>query len=912
MDWNSFRGRVHYLSEQDQQRVAEAFLLGSKMHEGQVRLSGDPYFTHPVAVATMLTDMHADRDTIVAALLHDTVEDTSLTLMEITRLFNPSVAYLIDGVTRLQEDAGDPLSLDEQRIEYLRKMFLLMQRDVRIVVIKLADRLHNMQTSSFVPEEKRKNMAQETYDIYVKIADRLSMRDMQYALEELCLLTLEPEEYARLNEIRKKNRALGEKYIPQMDSALRAMFGNIDVSIGFEEKMWEKLREQLQLSVSPSISVNPINAAFVCENDDMCYKVLGMLHRLWHREILSFEDYINEPLINGYRGLHTTVILDDGTRIRCAIRTRDMQEYAHKGIAIRCFEEQNYNAIDMLPWTARIHSVSQQTEDKTEEFWNNVKSDILGEAIVVYGPSNERALLPLGSTALDAVFHLFGKRALRIVKIRANGKEINFYDHLKEGDTITADFAETVQTHVGWLRDVRTGIASSQIRQALVDVPDERKIAVGRQLLEAAVRRAGGVALEELQASYVLKEIAQLHILSLPELYRQIAESKIDPENVAALIVPDRGANLELRPKRWKLTVKSLVPVDDILMKHLQAFSFLRMVQKKSYGKHRLQFDYLLTPGQVRDLEILLASRLHGTQWTLQAVRLSRSVIGAMLVLVLLWGLDPVIAKFLLLSGITPHDLTLMRFLSFFIATFAMVFTQQHLTGNRLRPLPFFRVSLITSSLAHFFTALFTYLALESIAATAYVLLVFAGQIFTAFIAALHRHRPSWHLLLSLAVILSMIMLFARFEELPWRGMLMGAVASFTFSVYSIASRRYQRSEETIHARYPAYLLWIGVYCLMFSLTLVPFSQLHTLSLQLLADSILFAIAYNVVPYALYFECLRRTESKLLDRTLPYVCIASLISDVIIFRSFGALALSPFLLIFVWLFTLQRRDVAID
>lgn len=285
MHWNEFRSHIGHFSAREQQRVHEAFELGERKHGNQKRKSGEPYFTHPIAVADMLADAGADADTVIAALLHDTIEDTDLTLPEINEAFNGSVSMLIEGVTKLSSSdvAGQP-NMNEQ-IETLRKMFTLMEKDVRIMVIKLLDRLHNMQTAEFLPEGKRRALAQETYDIYVKIADRLCMQDIRDELEGLCLSVLHAEEFRQLTELRTRTEMLGDEVIRSMQRKIQDSPPRIEheIEMQLEPKRWESLQLQNKSQGQAISGVSDLTMVFVCVDVDACYRMLGMLHQLWRR-----------------------------------------------------------------------------------------------------------------------------------------------------------------------------------------------------------------------------------------------------------------------------------------------------------------------------------------------------------------------------------------------------------------------------------------------------------------------------------------------------------------------------------------------------------------------------------------------------------------------------------------------------
>lgn len=533
MQWNEFRAHLRHMSAKELEKIQEAYQLGAKMHGDQKRRSGEPYFNHPIAVATMLAGMGADADTIAAALLHDALEDTPLTLSQIEQQFGRTISELVDGVTKLtRADIGAKPTLNEQ-IETLRKMFQVMQKDVRIIVIKLIDRLHNMQTAEFLPEDKRHLMIKETMEVYIKIADRLSMQDIRDELKSLCLAFLEPEMHRKLSELRTENEARGERLLNTMIHKLEKERPDSlqHVTLKYEHKRWDKLQEQIEMEGMAATGVASLVIAFICNNTDDCYQMMGILHQLWQRETLSFQDYINSPMINGYKGLHTTIILEDGTRVRCKIRTKDMHEYAHKGITALCFKGEPRELLEYLPWTQRISPLAKATENRSEEFWRSLQSDVLGESIIIHSASDETVLVPQNATALDGAFYLFGDRALRIETLMLNGKIVPFHSPLSYADSIEAYFASHVTTSHEWLNWVKTGIATAKIRTALGAQLSVKKPEQGRLLLQQEFDRysAGDVQRRLRHATHLLP---LYNIKNIEDLFVLVAEGTIDPSDV--------------------------------------------------------------------------------------------------------------------------------------------------------------------------------------------------------------------------------------------------------------------------------------------------------------------------------------------------------------------------------------------
>jgi len=897
MDWDDFSSAIAYLPAQEQDVVRRAFDMGKSAHEGQKRQSGEPYFTHPIAVAVILAGMGADSDTIVAGLLHDTVEDTPLTLEQIEEKFGPVVATLIDGVTKLNEqDIAHHPSMNEQ-IETLRKMFTLMQKDVRIMVIKLADRLHNMQTLSFRSPEKQQSVAKETFDIYAKIADRLGMRDMQDALEGLCIQILEPELFPILAELRQDNKNQSGPTIDSIRGRLAGNFADVPVRIEFKDKHWNDLRIQYELGGSIATGVSGLNLAFVCKDIPGCYRVLGCLHQLWEREVNSFEDFINLPQINGYKAIHTTIIMEDGMRVLCKIRTEEMNEYASKGISMYSFKRGAANFLDLLPWTKNISPLSEDTKNKSDEFWENLKSDILDESIVIHG-DHKTILVPQGATVLDAVFYLFGREGIYAKETLINGQHQPFYHALERSNTISVVLGDEPLVQLQWLQYVNTGIAAAIIRQELVKAPVETKQSVGKMLLDMAIKERGNIGLDELAHSVLKIQLLKHGLASMQELFQDIAEGKIDANQIAQNIFASREGKKKSRATVWTLKIDAPDSSRPQLERAIGSspFNYLHFRKKKN-GLH-IVMRYLFTDEQARAMQALVGTILPHEQWSFAKTRTSQNLLTAIIILIILWGLDPVFARYLLTHDILPADLTIIRFITFFTASLLVYGTQMTFGRNKLRPLSPFQPTLVFSGISLFATAFFTYATLRSTSAAMYILFIVAGLFVSNLIHTYSKKLPMKVPLLSIGFILAGIAGLGYLEQVSASGLLNASAASFGFALYSELSRKYQQ-QSGFHARYPAFMFWVSAICLLLSFGMASFMDYTIPSPVALTEAVLFAIVFAVIPYLLYFEAIRRAETKLLDYSLPFVCFSTLAGEMILNRSVLPLLVAPIILIFI-------------
>lgn len=886
-------------------RVEQAFALGATMHAGQTRKSGEPYFNHPIAVADMLADLRADPDTIIAALLHDTVEDTPLTLEEIGAKFGAPVAELIDGLTKLSADELSP-QLDEQA-ESLRKIFRLMQADVRIMVIKLYDRLHNMQTVEFLSEKRKIGLANETLEVYVRIADRLCMQDLRDELEALCLAVLEPQHYPQLSAARLESEQQGQRTILELRRYLQSAhpFFSKDVDVLFEHQTWKQLRTQIETEGrTVANNVSDVVAVFACPNVEKCYETLGVLHRAWPRVTLSFEDFINAPSINGYRGLHTTIILPSGTRVRCKIRTHDMHDYARRGVTTLCFTQKS-GVLELLSWTKSISPLADSTEGKSDSFFESLKSEILGESIIVYGPGDESVQLPKGSTALDGMVQLFPDRALKLQTILVNGKEVPFSTPLTQAAALNATYADHNTVQRDWLQSVQTHVAAASIRDALVRQSEQKKTEVGKRLLQEAMTERKRGFLEEFDERQLKRRLELIGETSLQNVYIAIAEGRLEASEAYDAIFgtrSDSGTHLQKTLVRYTIDMSDLQAMDGVNhchRKHGAALDSIRYVRTRN-GEAQVVVRGRFTGEQLlaftRELTLAGARRITCGKRSLQPLALVAMVI-------VLWGLDPVIANVLLhTGGISPADLTAMRFVMFFAASVLTYAGHKLFSRMAFKPLWPLQPSLVAAGVMLFLTALLSYTTLQHIPATQYIVFIIGGLGVAAAWRRIRSPQPSWPALVLLAMLLLSVGVLMATQGFTWNTVITAAGSSIGFALYSEFSRRYQQQEALIHARYPAFVLWLSIIAMILTLPLIAAAKpaFWLLSPRLLLLAAGFALVFTFLPYVLFFECMRKTDEKQLDRLLPLVFIITLVGELAATRSLLGLAAVPSMLVFLW------------
>lgn len=449
----------------DESRVRDAFFLASELHKDQMRKTGEPYISHPLAVAFYLAEYGADEDTIIAALLHDTVEDTHLTQKELETRFGKEVAQLVRGVTKISEGALRQKKDLDQKIESFRRWFQIMQEDIRVAIIKLFDRLHNLETlEGHKNLQKRKGIAFESIFIYSRIAKKLSINRLADRLVEISFPYAFPKITEIFNDILKKREQVAKKIEKDIQQQL----------FSFDEK--KRIQDVRYLPV-PLIKMKRgeiqkkkdisriIAHTFVLTTKTIedCYFVLYLIHSLWKTKDYSFVDRINSPSASGAQELRTTVLYREGINVSFNIRTREMDEYHDKGVTLFCF--QNKGIEKNLLWIQYLEYVTSIDKENSQMFFDKLQNDVLGPSMVVYTDVDERVLLPTNSTILDAAFYLFGKQAVNLEKAYINGVSTTLGKRVHEKDTLRFELKKEKMIKEDWIKHANTALALSMIKK---------------------------------------------------------------------------------------------------------------------------------------------------------------------------------------------------------------------------------------------------------------------------------------------------------------------------------------------------------------------------------------------------------------------------------------------------------------
>jgi GTP diphosphokinase / guanosine-3',5'-bis(diphosphate) 3'-diphosphatase len=485
--------RFGYLKPKDVTRLAEAYRFSEAAHHGQTRQSGDPYISHPLAVAEILADWHLDGQTLMAALLHDVTEDTSVTKDEISDTFGKPVAELVDGVSKL--DRIEFQSAEDAQAENFRKMLLAMARDVRVMLIKLADRLHNMRTLGAVPPAKRRRIARETMEIYAPIANRLGLNTLYHELQELAFSHLYPTRYKVLARATKAARGNRREMIGRTLEAIKKKLTDSAIPaqiFGREKHVYSTYRKMIEKHLSFSEVHDIFGCRVIVKDVPACYLALGALHALYKPIPGKFKDYIAIPKANGYQSIHTDLIGPYGVPVEVQIRTEQMHRLAESGVASHWMYKDDADKLSELQkqthrWLQSLLEIQHQSGDP-QEFIEHVKVDLFPDEVYVFTPKGKILSLPRGATAVDFAYAVHTDIGNRCVAAKVNGELVPLRTELRNGDRVEIITASHAKPSAGWLQYVRTGKARSNIRHFLKTMQYEESAGLGERLLDQALR----------------------------------------------------------------------------------------------------------------------------------------------------------------------------------------------------------------------------------------------------------------------------------------------------------------------------------------------------------------------------------------------------------------------------------------
>ncbi|MGN0733456.1 MAG: RelA/SpoT family protein [Emergencia sp.] len=511
--------------------IGKAYDTAKTLHEGQLRKSGEPYLIHPVAVAKLLARLGMDEETIVGGLLHDVVEDTEYTREQLVSEYGEDVALLVDGVTKLGNIKFD--SKEEAQAENLRKMFLAMSKDIRVLIIKLADRLHNMRTLEFMKPEKKIEKSRETIDIYAPLASRLGIYTIKFELEDTALKYLQPEIYETLkvevNEKKEQRLQFINEVIDEIKEALDDM--GIEYEIKGRSKHLYSVYKKMVLQHKQLDEIFDLTAVrVIVDSVRDCYAVLGQVHTMWKPLPGRFKDYIAMPKPNMYQSLHTTVLGDNGEPFEIQIRTREMHQVAEYGIAAHWKYKEgdtkgDQNSEDLkLAWVRQTLEWQNELKDP-KEFMETLKMDLFASQVFVFTPKGEVLDLPAGSTPLDFAFKIHTAVGCKCVGAKVNGKMVTIDHKLNNGDIVEiVTSSNSSGPSIDWLKIAKSSTARTKIRQWLKKENKSDDVSRGKDLLDKTVRKKGYDPQIVCKESYLKRGLKDININTMEELYTQISK----------------------------------------------------------------------------------------------------------------------------------------------------------------------------------------------------------------------------------------------------------------------------------------------------------------------------------------------------------------------------------------------------
>jgi GTP pyrophosphokinase len=535
-----------YLKPKDVTRLRDAYRFSEAAHAGQTRQSGDPYISHPLAVAEILAGWHLDGQTLMAALLHDVTEDTSVTKDEISDTFGKPVAELVDGVSKL--DKIEFQSAEDAQAENFRKMLLAMARDVRVMLIKLADRLHNMRTLGAVPPAKRRRIARETMEIYAPIANRLGLNTLYHELQELAFSHIYPLRYKVLAKATKAARGNRREMIGRTLEAVKKKLAESGIAAtvhGREKHVYSTYRKMIEKHLSFSEVHDIFGCRVIVSDIPGCYLALGALHALYKPIPGKFKDYIAIPKANGYQSIHTDLIGPYGVPVEVQIRTEQMHRLAESGVASHWMYKDDADKLSELQkqthqWLQSLLEIQHQSGDP-QEFLEHVKVDLFPDEVYVFTPKGRILSLPRGATAVDFAYAVHTDIGNRCVAAKVNGELVPLRTELRNGDRVEIITASHAKPNPGWLQYVRTGKARSNIRHFLKTMQYEESAGLGERLLDQALRGLKG-SLAEIEDAAWERVVRDSGARSREELLADIGLGKRLPAVVARRLLK----NLEL------------------------------------------------------------------------------------------------------------------------------------------------------------------------------------------------------------------------------------------------------------------------------------------------------------------------------------------------------------------------------
>jgi GTP pyrophosphokinase len=616
---------LSYHAEADVSLIEKAYVYSAKAHAGQVRLSGEPYLMHPLGVAGILAKMRLDVFSIASGLLHDTLEDTDTKLDDLTRLFGTEVSQIVDGVTKIGRFEFS--SHEERQAENMRKMILAMADDIRVILIKLADRLHNMRTLDFHAVDKQRLIARETLDIYAPLAGRLGIDWIKTELEDLSFSYLDPDVFEEIVSGLKRNEEERERYIKEVKSVIEEKLADLDLKgkvSGRPKHIYSIYKKMIVQNLDLEHIYDIIAFRIILNSIRECYEALGVLHSSWKPIPGRFKDYIGMPKANMYQSLHTTVIGPYGERVEIQIRTEEMHRIANEGIAAHWVYKEGRSVPEgdskRFAWLRELLEWQQDLKDP-REFLETVRVDLFPDDVYVFTPNGDVKAFPRGSTPIDFAYSVHTEVGHQCTGAKVNGKLVPLKYELKNGDIVEIITSSKHVPSKDWLKLVKTSRARTRIRHWIKTEERERSIALGREICEREFRKHGMNFSKYLNSDELLQVAKLFSLQKAEDLLASIGYGKIsalqaigkltsllEPEEKPEELLVERPERKERPLQRGGVLVKG---VDDILVRFAKCCNPLPGEQIAGYitrgrgvSVHRADCPSLLSSGFERRIEV--------------------------------------------------------------------------------------------------------------------------------------------------------------------------------------------------------------------------------------------------------------------------------------------------------------------
>lgn len=531
-----------YLPEKGLELIKRAYEYSAELHKDQTRLSGEPYINHPLETAYTLTELRMDEYCIAAGLLHDVLEDTLADYETVAKKFGDEIAQLVDGVTKIGKIQF--MSKTERRAENYRKMLMAMAKDIRVIIIKLADRLHNIKTLDFQPVEKRESIARETLEIYTPIANRLGMARLKAELEDLSFKYIKPEVYEYIKKGIEKRVAQNGDYVERVKEVIKKLLAdhNIECEVSGRPKHIYSINQKMERQkVGLDQIYDLIAFRVIVKTVNDCYQVLGIIHSTWKPVPGRFKDYIGSPKPNMYQSLHTTVIGPDGERIEIQIRTEEMHRIAEFGIAAHWkYKEGRVRALkdeERFAWLRQILEYQKESKD-ARDFIESVKTDIFSDEVYVFTPKGDVIVLPRGSTIIDFAYAIHTEVGNKCIGAKVNGKIVSIKYELQTGDIAEILTSSQQKPSADWLKFVKTSKAKTKIKQFVKQSQLEKSIELGKDFLDKALKKHE-LSLNKLSKQEMANILKKYNVKEENDLFSLIGFGKVSAFHIVNDLIPE-------------------------------------------------------------------------------------------------------------------------------------------------------------------------------------------------------------------------------------------------------------------------------------------------------------------------------------------------------------------------------------